>query len=177
MQTDIFGCFAISFRSKWVRRRRKSIGTISRMLVTTPIRYALRTEQSMRFLGRWEARGLAGCTEIMASKIPGCTNIICYYGSSTYDTKQMARLIDLVVEDCKQQGIETLTPEELERMALEWRQDEKGNEGDEDYLEKVKKASLGARRRALHRLPPAPGTRGVISSHGRRAGLGLKRIS
>ena len=74
----------------------------------------------------------ANRTEIMASKIPGCTNVICYYGSSTYDTKQMARLIDLVVEDCKQQGIETLTPEELERMALEWRQDEKGNEGNKD---------------------------------------------
>ena len=44
----------------------------------------------------------------------------------------MARLIDLVVEDCKQQGIETLPPEKLERMALEWRQDEKGNEGDKD---------------------------------------------
>lgn len=85
-----------------------------------------------RFREWWEARGLGWCTEIMASKIPGCTNVICYYGSSTYDTKQMARLIDLVVEDCKQQGIETLPPEELERMALEWRQDEKGNEGDKD---------------------------------------------
>lgn len=85
-----------------------------------------------RFREGWESRGLGWCTEIMASKIPGCTNVICYYGSSTYDTKQMARLIDLVVEDCKQQGIETLPPEELERMALEWRQDEKGNEGDKD---------------------------------------------
>ena len=85
-----------------------------------------------RFREGWESRGLGWCTEIMASKIPGCTNVICYYGSSTYDTKQMARLIDLVVEDCKQQGIETLPPEELERMALEWRQNEKGNEGDKD---------------------------------------------
>ena len=34
--------------------------------------------------------------------------------------------------DSSQAGIETLTPEELERMALEWRQDEKGNEGDKD---------------------------------------------
>ena len=85
-----------------------------------------------RFREDWELHGLGRCTEIMASKIPGCTNVICYYGSSTYDTKQMARLIDLVVEDCKQQGIETLPPEELERMALEWRKDEKGNEGNED---------------------------------------------
>lgn len=85
-----------------------------------------------RFREDLESHGLGRCTEIMGSKIRGCTNVICYYGSSTYDTKQMARLIDLVVEDCKQQGIETLPPEELERMALEWRQDEKGNEGNED---------------------------------------------
>ena len=50
-----------------------------------------------RFREGWESRGLGWCTEIMASKIPGCTNVICYYGSSTYDTKQMARRIDLVV--------------------------------------------------------------------------------
>lgn len=89
-------------------------------------------EAVKRFREGWENNGIGWCTEIMASKLKGCTNVICYYGSSTYDTKQMARLIDLVVEDCNLQGIETLTPEELERMALEWRQDEKGNEGDKD---------------------------------------------
>jgi len=32
----------------------------------------------------------------------------------------MARLIDLMVEDCKLQGIETLTPAEIERMKGAW---------------------------------------------------------
>lgn len=37
-------------------------------------------------------------------------------GSSEYDTKEMSRLIDLVVEECKDMDIETLPPEELDRM-------------------------------------------------------------
>jgi len=43
-----------------------------------------------------------------------------YYGSSVYNTKQMSRLIDNIVIDCKEQGIETLTPQELENMKALW---------------------------------------------------------
>ena len=37
-------------------------------------------------------------------------------GSREYDTKEMARLIDGLVKECKEAGIETLPPEEIERM-------------------------------------------------------------
>lgn len=37
-------------------------------------------------------------------------------GSSRYDTREMAALIDGLVSECKEAGIETLPPEELERM-------------------------------------------------------------
>ena len=43
-----------------------------------------------------------------------------FYGSSDYDTRQMSRLIELMVTDCKEAGVETLTPEEMRRMMLEW---------------------------------------------------------
>lgn len=49
----------------------------------------------------------------MPSKIEGCTNVILYDGSSTYDTAQMSRFVNMVVDECKIQGIETMTPEEL----------------------------------------------------------------
>lgn len=68
----------------------------------------------------WEKHGAGWVSESMPSKIPGCVNVTLYYGSSTYDTAQMSRLIDLAVEDCKAQGIETMTPEELERLKGEW---------------------------------------------------------
>ena len=54
--------------------------------------------------------------QAVPSKIDGCTNVILYYGSSTYDTAQMHRLIELIVQECKEQDIETLTPEGLERL-------------------------------------------------------------
>lgn len=37
-------------------------------------------------------------------------------GSSSYNTKEMARLIDGLVGECKEVGIETLPPDEVERM-------------------------------------------------------------
>lgn len=46
----------------------------------------------------------------------GYRTYIMLRGSSTYDTKEMSSLINGLVEDCKEQGIETLAPEELERM-------------------------------------------------------------
>ncbi len=42
-------------------------------------------------------------------------------GSHTYNTKEMSRLIDGVVDECKQVGIETMTPGELKRMVNAWK--------------------------------------------------------
>ena len=41
-------------------------------------------------------------------------------GSHTYNTAEMSRLIDGTVEEAKALGIETLTPDELERMKSLW---------------------------------------------------------
>lgn len=69
----------------------------------------------------WGHNRLGWATDTFKSKIEGCTNVILYYGSSTYDTKQMSRLINLIVQECKQQDIETATPEETARMTEEWK--------------------------------------------------------
>lgn len=42
-------------------------------------------------------------------------------GSHDYDTAEMSALIDGIVEECRQVGIETMTPLELERLKDEWR--------------------------------------------------------
>lgn len=44
-----------------------------------------------------------------------------WIGSSEYNTREMSILIDGVVDEAKMLGIETCTPEELERMKIEWR--------------------------------------------------------
>ncbi len=42
-------------------------------------------------------------------------------GSHTYDTKEMSTLIDGTVREAKELGIETMTPDELERIKAAWR--------------------------------------------------------
>lgn len=44
-----------------------------------------------------------------------------YRGSHTYNTKEMAVFIAGIVEECKEQGIETMTPDELARLSNDWR--------------------------------------------------------
>ena len=77
-------------------------------------------EAAENFCKDWESHGIGWLAEYEPSKLDGCINIRAYYGSSEYDSKQMSRLIELVVQECKQQGIETLTPAELARLSEDW---------------------------------------------------------
>ena len=44
----------------------------------------------------------------------------CYVGSSKYDTKEMSDFIDGIVSEAQELGIETETPEEIERIKSLW---------------------------------------------------------
>ena len=68
----------------------------------------------------WEVGHIGRFTDTLPSKLPDCTNVIVYYGSSDYDQPTMCRLIDMVVQDCKENGIETLTPAEIAAMNAAW---------------------------------------------------------
>ena len=68
----------------------------------------------------WEHNGRGWVTDVMPSKIKGCKNVILYYGSSTYDSAQMARLIDLAVQDCRALDIPTETPKEIAMLLEAW---------------------------------------------------------
>ena len=82
----------------------------------------IKNEAVDTYIRRWNKRGLGWIAEVAAeSKIPGYKNVITYFGSSSYDTEEMSRLIDGVVQDAKQLGIETATPEELSLMKEEWK--------------------------------------------------------
>ena len=43
-----------------------------------------------------------------------------YYGSSTFNTKDMSVFLDGIVRECQELGIETKSPAELERMKALW---------------------------------------------------------
>ena len=69
----------------------------------------------------WEGMGTGWPTEQVDYTPDGDRLVVrAYYGSSQYNTKQMSRLLDSVVEDCKEQGIETLTPDNLDAMKESW---------------------------------------------------------
>lgn len=73
-----------------------------------------------RFIRSWEANGLGWVAEPMSER-GGYTTVIAYYGSSSYDTAEMTRLVEAVVDEAKALGIETMTPLELDRLKAAWK--------------------------------------------------------
>lgn len=69
---------------------------------------------------QWSFNRLGWVTEAFPSRLQGCTNVILYYGSSVYDTAQMSRLINLIMQDCEIFGVDTTDPEKLEKLLEEW---------------------------------------------------------
>ena len=81
----------------------------------------IKNEAVDKWIENWQSKGIGCVCDILGeSKLDGYTNVITYYGSSTYDSAQMSRLINLIVEECKEQGIETATPQELSLLLEEW---------------------------------------------------------
>lgn len=81
----------------------------------------IKAEAADHFRQVWEAKGLGWpCVDMGASKLPGYRNLRAYYGSSTYDTRQMSQLIDTLVQDRKALDIETMTPDKLALLMEDW---------------------------------------------------------
>ena len=73
------------------------------------------------FQRRWAAKGTGWFAEVIDdSKIPGYKLVFAYYGSSTYDTATMSRLIDFLVEDARNMGLPIPASKEQEEMLAAW---------------------------------------------------------
>ncbi len=71
----------------------------------------------------WEEKGIAWFVEEFDTEYKGDVEfktLHLYYGSSSFDKKQMSRLIDGVVQDCKAVGIETKTEAEIKSLLESW---------------------------------------------------------
>jgi hypothetical protein len=83
--------------------------------------FYLTPEEANTFRTSWSMLGLGWHTEQVDYAEDGDRVMIrAYYGSSTYKKKQMARILDSVIADCKAVGIETLPPEKLALIKEEW---------------------------------------------------------
>lgn len=62
------------------------------------------------------------CEEIGTIKINGAdaVQMLCYYGSSTYDTKQFSVLLDGTISEMKEMGLEPPTDEQMRHSLEAW---------------------------------------------------------
>lgn len=68
----------------------------------------IRRDAVEKFIKIWRSKGLGWLCDAKPSKLEGFVNVTVYYGSSVYDTQQMSRLINSLVEEAKVLGIVTL---------------------------------------------------------------------
>lgn len=83
----------------------------------------IKDEALKKWIQIWENNGLGWqCENIGESKLEGYTNTINYFGSSTYDSKQMSLLLEELVFQAKELDIDTMTPEEQKVLINKWEQ-------------------------------------------------------
>lgn len=82
----------------------------------------IRNDAVDRWISSWNTKGIGWISEVLSdSKLEGYTNTINYYGSSVYDTKEMSILLNELVEQAKELGIETMTDREKELLIAQWK--------------------------------------------------------
>jgi hypothetical protein len=81
----------------------------------------IKEEAAESLMSAWSRNGIGWQSDTMLSKLDGCTNVILYYGSSTYDTEQMHRLIENIIQTCMQFNIEVKPEAELNSLLNQWR--------------------------------------------------------
>ena len=82
----------------------------------------VRKDAVLRLCAGWEHSGIGWQTEVMPSPYPDYQTVILYYGSSSYDTRQMGALLDYLIALGQELGVPTDTPEEVEKYKYYWAQ-------------------------------------------------------
>lgn len=81
-------------------------------------------EAAPKFKASWESEeGRYGkvCDILGGSPAnPGYVWVKAYYGSSDYNTKEMSVLLDGIIADAQELGIQTETPDQIAKMKAEW---------------------------------------------------------
>jgi len=77
-------------------------------------------EAAETFIHNWNGRGIGWIAERTDYQRNGFTQIVCYYGSSVYDTKAMSVLLEYVVDQAKELDIDVRTPDEIAKMEALW---------------------------------------------------------
>ena len=83
--------------------------------------YGMKEQAYESFCEIWTKGHLGRQVEIIpGSTRPGWINVRAWKGSSDFDSAQMARLIDSLIQEAESQGIPTVPDQEVERMLGQW---------------------------------------------------------
>lgn len=79
----------------------------------------VRTDDVQTYMNVWKRQGIGWFVD---KDVEGdeWTSLRAYFGSSVYNSKEMSRIIDYVVEEAKTWNIETATPDELAKIKALW---------------------------------------------------------
>ncbi len=81
----------------------------------------IKDEAVERWIAAWESKGLGWQSEIIKdSKLEGYKNTINYFGSSVYNTKEMSLLLEEIVTQAKELGVDTMTENEKKALLESW---------------------------------------------------------
>lgn len=86
-------------------------------------RFRIEDKDKKTFEIMWQDKGIAWFCETADTEYIGDIEfkiINAYYGSSSFNSKQMSRLINDLVEDCKEVGIETKSDAEIKSLLESW---------------------------------------------------------
>ena len=73
-----------------------------------------------KFQEIWKKQGLGYLVQEVSRK-DKCVKVHCYYGSSSYDTKEMSLLINILIDLAKSLGVETRPQAEIDSLLREWK--------------------------------------------------------
>ncbi len=80
----------------------------------------IRADALERFINRWADKGTGWFAEVIDDYKDKYKIVHAYYGSSTYTTAEMSRVIDYVILEAEDLGIPTITPKEMEKLLGRW---------------------------------------------------------
>lgn len=101
-------------KSEIYRSAIREIGGVSEWML-------MQTEAVEVFRQIWEKQGLGNQLEVVDTDASsGWSDVIVWFGSSTYDTRQMSALLNGLIQDAEALGIPTITPKEEEKMIGRW---------------------------------------------------------
>ena len=80
----------------------------------------VREDAVERYIQIWQGHGWLAEDAGECQRLKGYHNIMCYHGSSVYNTKEMQRLIDCLVDECNQLGIKLDDSYYIQSLVKEW---------------------------------------------------------